>query len=499
MYRSRMGGGDLDKITLGYVSSIQDDQEIVIYDILGSQAHVLMLLECQIIKRGDAQKILTSLENLKKSGFLDAYTDKNDDDAVEDIHELVESLVIKEAGMESGGRMHTARSRNDQVSLDIRMKIRDDINTICDKLLDTAEAFVSVAQVHSKTIMPLYTHLQQAQAGVFSHWLLAHTDAILRDYERLYSAFERVNQSPLGAGPVGGTSLSIDRDVTSKMLGFDGIVENSLDATSTRDFALEYVAAASIMMVNLSRICEDLVVWSTSEFGFVELADEFASPSSVMPQKKNPDILELTRAKAAEVAGGLAGILGATKGLASGYGRDLQQIKPTVWSTSKTLLAALQIVRSAILTITLDTKKMKKVAESGNLVALDIAEELVRLGIPFRVTHKVAGALAQTAYKSNTQIKKLEVSKIVDSVKGTDVEPGVVLGIVSSVSVHTSLRDRVSRGSSGYKEQKKMITNRLCVITKRRALLLEREAKIDKAIKDLENQVHKIISKHPGS
>jgi len=211
MYRSRLGT-DLSDITLDYVSSVDDDSEIALYDILGSQAHSLMLFQNNIITKNDAKKILSSLENLKNEKF-------DSSSGAEDIHELIESLVIKKAGMTSGGKMHTARSRNDQVVLDIRMKIRDDINIICNCLLDTIESIISVAKNHQKTIMPLYTHLQQAQAGLFSHYLLAQADALFRDFQRLFETFDRVNQSPLGAGPVGGTSISIDRHSTAKMLG----------------------------------------------------------------------------------------------------------------------------------------------------------------------------------------------------------------------------------------------------------------------------------------
>ena len=392
MYRSRLGN-DLSDITLDYVSSIKDDSEIALYDILGSQAHVLMLCENQIISKNDAKKILTALNDLKNEKF-DASSE------AEDIHELIETLVIKKAGMASGGKMHTARSRNDQVVLDIRMKIRDDINILCNCLLDTIEALVSLAKNHQKTIMPLYTHLQQAQAGLFSHYLIAHADVLFRDLDRLYVTFNHINQSPLGAGPVGGTSIPIDRHSTASMLGFDGIVENSLDATSSRDFVAEYVSIIAILMTNLSKIAEDFVIWSTSEFSFIELADEFTSPSSVMPQKKNPDILELTRGKTAEIIGNLTTILTTIKGLASGYGRDLQQVKSSIWSTSKISINALLILKPMLLTLKVNKKQMKKVTESSNLIALDIAEKLVREGIPFRVTHKIVGILVQLAHQS---------------------------------------------------------------------------------------------------
>jgi len=485
MYRSRLGI-DLSDITLDYVSSINDDSEIALYDILGSQAHALMLFQKNIITKNDAKKILSALENLKNEKF-DASS------GAEDIHELIETLVIKKAGMASGGKMHTARSRNDQVVLDIRMKIRDDINILCNCLLDTIEALISVAKNHQKTIMPLYTHLQQAQAGLFSHYLLAHADVLTRDFERLYGTFERINQSPLGAGPVGGTSIQIDRHSTAKMLGFDGLVENSIDATSTRDFVAEYTAMISILMTNLSKISEDFVIWSTSEFSFIELSDEFTSPSSVMPQKKNPDILELTRGKTAEIIGNLTAILTTVKGLASGYGRDLQQIKSSIWSTSKISISALLILKSILLTLKVNEKQMKKITESSNLIALDIAEKLVQEGIPFRVTHKISGTLVQMAHISKKPISKLTLSEIKKSVSDTKVDPKVVSKIISSTTVVSSLKDRTSFGSSGYDEQKRMISDRIQKINQYRIDMSKRENKISSSIDDLKKQINAII------
>ena len=486
MYRSRFGT-DLSDITLDYVSSINDDSEIALYDILGSQAHSLMLFQNHIITKKDVKKILSSLESLKNKKF-DAAS------GAEDIHELIESLVIKKAGMESGGKMHTARSRNDQVVLDIRMKIRDDVNIICNCLLDTVESLVSVAKKHQKTIMPLYTHLQQAQAGLFSHYLLAHADVLIRDFERLFGTFERINQSPLGAGPVGGTSIPIDRHSTAKMLGFDGLIENSLDATSTRDFVAEYVAMISILMTNLSRISEDFIIWSTSEFSFIELSDEFTSPSSVMPQKKNPDILELTRGKTAEVIGNLTAILTTVKGLASGYGRDLQQVKSSIWSTSKISISALLILKSILLTLKVNEKQMKKVTESSNLIALDIAEKLVQEGIPFRVTHKISGILVQLAHNSKKSISKLTLSEIKKSVVDSTVDPKIVSKIISSTTVVSSLKSRKSYGSSGYDEQKRMISDRIQTINQYRLNMSKRENKINSSIDGLEKQIHEILN-----
>ena len=485
LYRSRLGN-DLNKITLDYVSSISDDNEIALYDILGSQAHAVMLYENNLITKNDSKKILSALQELKKEKF-----DKKYDS--EDIHELIETLVIKNAGLASGGKMHTARSRNDQVALDIRMKIRDDISILCNCLLDAIEALVSLADKHQKTIMPLYTHLQQAQAGTFSHYLLAHADALFRDLERLSDTFVRVNQSPLGAGPVGGTSLPIDRNVTAELLGFTGLVENSIDATSTRDFVAEYVAAVAILMTNLSKLAEDFVIWSSTEFSFIELSDEFTSPSSVMPQKKNPDILELTRGKAAQVIGNLMGVLTTVKGLATGYGRDLQEIKSSIWSTSKTSISALIVIKSMLLTLSVNEKAMKKATESGYLIALDIAEKLVQQGIPFRTTHKIAGQLVQSAYQSKTSLNKLSSSAIKQAIKDTKVDPKIVAEIIQSATISNSLKERVSQGSSGFSEQKRMIDERKSKINNQRTETTHRDNEISNSLENLSNKVKELM------
>jgi argininosuccinate lyase len=469
-----------------YVSSINEDLQIALYDILGSEAHTLMLYEQQIITKNDAKKIISTLESLKNEKF-DILS------GAEDIHELIETLVIKKAGMASGGKMHTARSRNDQVALDIRMKIRDDINIVCNSLLDTIEALVSLAKNHQKTIMPLYTHLQQAQVGLFSHYLLAQADVLFRDFDRLYTTFSHVNQSPLGAGPVGGTSITIDRHSTAKMLGFDSVIENSLDATSTRDFVAEYVAMIAILMTNLSRISEDFVIWSTSEFSFIELSDEFTSPSSVMPQKKNPDILELTRGKTSEVIGNLTAILTTIKGLASGYGRDLQQIKSSIWSTSKISISALLILKSILLTLHVNEKEMKKATESSYLIALDIAEKLVKNEIPFRTSHKITGALVQLAHKSNKSLIKLNMKEIITIAKETKTNPDLIMKIIQSTTITSSLKERKSFGSSGYDEQKRMIEDRTKKINSYRINITKRNNDILKVLDHLSDKINELI------
>ena len=440
-----------------------------------------MLYENRVITKKEVKKILKGLENLKKEKF-------EKKSSSEDIHELIESLLIKRIGIDAGGKMHTARSRNDQVALDIRMKIRDDINIICQCLLDTIKSLVQLAKEHQETIVPLYTHLQQAQVGLFSHYLLAYADALFRDLDRLYVTYGRVNENPLGAGPIGGTSIQIDRQSTGKMLGLKGIVENSIDATTTRDSAVEYIAAIAILMTNLSRISKDFSIWSTSEFSFLQLSDEFSSPSSVMPQKKNPDILELTRGKTSHVIGNLTSMLSTIQGLPSGYSRDLQQINPSIWSASKITISALLVMESMLKSVIINKKNMKKAAEDGYLIALDLAEKLVHNGISFRKSHQIIGRLVKIAHKSGKPISELNKSEIKNEIKGKEVSLELLIKLIKSTTITSSLHDRTSQGSSGISEQKRMVKHRLGKIN-------VYQTGIKKRSNDVQNSLNKMNKK----
>lgn len=451
MYRSRLDG-KLDDVTLEFLSSISDDDVIANYDILGSEAHTLMLLENKIINKQEAAKILGALEKIKGN-----VSEKSD---AEDIHELIESLVIKKAGKEAGGKMHTARSRNDQVALDIRMKIRDDVNMVCFCLNQTIETLIDMAEKNHHVIMPLYTHMQQAQVGLFSHFLIAYADALFRDLDRFYVAYGRINESPLGAGPVGGTSIPIDRQSTAKMLGFKGLVENSIDATSSRDFVAEYVGNAAILMTNLSRMAEDFIIWSTSEFSFIELSDRFTSSSSVMPQKKNPDVLELIRGKTSQVIGYQMSVLSNLKGLPSGYNRDLQQIKVSIWPTSKIIISSLIVVNSLLKTMKVNEKKLRQAIDGGYSISLDIAEGLVRRGIPFRNSHKIVGNLVQIASNSKKPLQSLSIEEINGVIHDNEIDAKDLHKIIQSTTPEHSLETRRSQGSSGKHEQQRMIEQR---------------------------------------
>ena len=326
MYRSRPAG-NLDSKALSYLSSITEDSDLFYYDLLGSQAHVVMLYESDILSKKETIEILKGIDQLmSNSAALNEYADST----AEDVHEMIESAIIKITTMNVGGKMHTARSRNDQVVLDIRMKLRDDLNRISSNLLGLIHSLLSRARENIETIMPMYTHLQQAQLGVLSHYLLSYCFSLLRNFERFSENYRRINISPLGACAIGGTSMDIDRNKVASMLGFSDIVYNSVDATTSRDFLVEFSSNCLNTMLDLCRISEDFIIWSTSEFGFISLNDQFSSSSSAMPQKKNPDPLELIRGKTAMIEGNLVAISSIIKGLSSGYSRDLQEIKTII-------------------------------------------------------------------------------------------------------------------------------------------------------------------------
>jgi argininosuccinate lyase len=452
VYRSRPKG-KMDDEVLRFLSSISYDQSILYYDIVGSEAHSVMLHEKGHITLQELKKILSALEEAKKNpGAIDT-------EGAEDIHEALEAFVIKTAGMDAGGKMHTARSRNDQVVLDIRMKVRGDINELCSSIIDLGDGLLKRAAENKNAIMPLYTHLQQGQLGTFSHFLIAYADALSRDLERVYNTFGRINQSPLGACAIGGTSIDIDRKRTAVLLGFDGLVKNSIDATTSRDSFLEYMAALAILTGTLARMAEDFILWSTAEFGFIELADRYSSSSSAMPQKKNPDPLELTRAKAAIVAGKLVAALGITKGLPSGYSRDLQDLKPQLLEASSIAIDTVRVMGGVVRTLQVRKAQMLEVSKKSYAIALDVAEQLVAKGAPFRSAHKIVGALVAKAAEKNIPLSKLDAKEIAAVLRQAkaNVTGAELAQIVKEMTPERSIELRSSAGSPNPKEQDEMI------------------------------------------
>src|SRR5919112_694360 len=454
MYRSRPADKLKDDV-LRFLSSVDQDHSILYYDIIGSEAHSIMLHEMGHITDGELKKILSALEEAKKN------PDSIRTEEYEDIHEALEAFVIKHSEMDAGGKMHTARSRNDQVVLDMRMKIRDDINEICGALASLVQGLVQRAEESKQVPMLMYTHLQQAQIGTFSHFLLSYAYGLMRDMERLYLAYHRINQSPLGACAIGGSSITIDRKRTAMLLGFDSIIKNSIDATSSRDAFLEYASTLAILTSTLGRMAEDFIIWSTTEFGYIELAERYTSTSSAMPQKKNPDPLELTRAKAAIVSGNLVSILGIVKALPSGYSRDLQDIKPPLLGASAITLDTIKIMDGVVRSLQINNERIRQTASTSYAVAIDIAEHLVMQNkIPFRTAHKIVGALVgKAASKGNVPLAKLEFADAASVLKAHKVNINVdqLMKIINGMTPEKSLESRKSSGSPNLLEQEEMI------------------------------------------
>ncbi len=482
MYRSRLRG-KLDKDALKFLSSISDDLALLYYDIIGSEAHSLMLYENGLITQQELRKILGALEGVKKQDLKKLASDE-----YEDVHETVEAYVVEKAGIDAGGKMHTARSRNDQVALDIRMKVRDDINGICRELLALINTLIKKADQNKDSVMIMYTHLQHAQIGTFSHYLLSYADALFRDLDRLYICYGRVNQSPLGACAIGGTSIRIDRVKTASLLGFDNLVENSIDATTARDFMVEFCFDLSMIMLDLNRVAEDFVLWSSSEFNYIELADEFTSSSSVMPQKKNPCPLELMRAKASMTVGLLMSLMGAVKSLPSGYSRDLQDTKHILWQSISITKDSLKLMRSIVDSLKVNKKTMLESAQNSYAISLDIAEALVKKGVAFRKAHKIVGSLVKTASDSKKSLAALSEEEIKSAV-GKDFSANELSKIIKSMNPKSSLEARVSAGSPNPKEQERMIKDRRLKTDGYRLGIEKRTKQVSDAFGDLEKRV----------
>jgi argininosuccinate lyase len=495
LYRSRQKE-NLDKDVLNFLSSLREDVNIFYYDILGTQAHCLMLNKIGILTSDELSKVLYSLNKIKyqsKNEGTIQYIISNELSFEEDIHEQIESIVIRDIGIDIGGKIHTGRSRNDQVVLDLRMKLRDDIMDISEDLISVIKSLIVRAKEHKDTIISLYTHLQQAQIGTMSHYLLSYSFNLLRDLDRISSSFEKINLSPLGSCAIGGTGIPIDRNYTASLLGFHGLLENSIDATSSRDSMIEYLSFLTILMTSLSRIAEDFILWSTSEFSYIELSDKYSSTSSVMPQKKNPDPLEILRSRTSIVIGMLISSLSIIKNLPSGYNRDLQDLKPLLWNSSKIVKESLRIMKGIIDTFKVNKKNTLYSANKSYGVSLDIAEQIViKYNIPFRKVHKLVGQLVQYAIThENIPLDKTpqeEVNKILNSSK-IKIDLDELMSIIKDVKPEKSILLRKSYGSPNPLQQNGMINSiekSLLTYTK---VLTERKELLFTTINNLDNVI----------
>ena len=387
-----------------FLSSMRSDRCIADADILVDLAHVLMLEKQKIIDKETAKHLLGALLEL----FDDGIPEDVFEDQFEDVHAGIETLIIESVGADAGGRMHMGRSRNDEVATCIRIKLREEMLKQMSALLRVREVLVAIAEVHTETVMPGFTHLQHAQPTTLAHHLLAYEQAFSRDFDRLDDNYARVNQSPLGAAAFASTGYPINREFTASLLGFDGLVTNTMDAVATRDFALETLADISIMMANISRLCEELVFWSTLFVKFVELDDAFCSTSSIMPQKKNPDTAEIMRAKSGSVFGAFAGALLTVKGLPMSYNRDLQELTPHIWRGMRDAKESLRLLIDMLSSASFDTDRMREEAGKGFSTATELADTLVRsYGIAFRTAHTIVGRAVQ---KGNLSLFTLEES-----------------------------------------------------------------------------------------
>ncbi|HEX9024106.1 MAG TPA: argininosuccinate lyase [Geobacteraceae bacterium] len=411
MAKEKLWGGRFtqptDEFVEEFTASIEFDKRLYAQDIRGSMAHARMLARQGIIAGADAESIVAGLEDIL--GEIEACT-FDFSVSLEDIHMNIETRLSQMIG-EAGKRLHTGRSRNDQVALDIRLYLRDEckgIETLLDFLLDS---LLQQAETHLGVIMPGFTHLQTAQPILFSHHLLAYVEMFKRDKGRMEDCRKRLNQLPLGAGALAGTTFPIDREYVAELLDFPEVTRNSLDSVSDRDFALEFLAAASILMMHLSRFSEELILWSTSEFRFVELSDAFCTGSSIMPQKKNPDVPELVRGKTGRVYGNLMALLTVMKALPLAYNKDMQEDKEPLFDTIDTVKGSLRIFADMIREMRLNPERMKAAAAAGFSTATDVADYLVRRGMPFRDAHEVVGKAVRYCIEQKKDLPDLTLDE----------------------------------------------------------------------------------------
>jgi argininosuccinate lyase len=438
MWGGRFTGGPASIMEV-ITPSIDFDKRLASEDIAGSKAHARMLAAQQIISQFDCEEIVRGLDAIEREIADGKFVFSR---KLEDIHLNIESRLTELIG-EAAGRLHTARSRNDQVVTDLRLWVRAACERADQGLEALQRALMVQAEQHSATIMPGYTHMQPAQPVTFGHHCLAYVEMLQRDRGRFADARERLNESPLGAAALAGTPFPIDRDATAKALGFARPMRNSLDAVSARDFALEYLAAATISATHLSRLAGEIVQWSTPAFGFVRLSDQFTTGSSIMPQKRNPDAAELVRGKTGRVLGDFVALATVVKGLALAYGSDLQEDKERVFDAADTIEVSLAALAAMIGDLTVDRDAMRKAAEAGYPTATDLADWMVRtLKKPFREAHHSAGAIVQRAEAQGLALDKLPLAEM------QSIEAGITQDVYSVLSLEASIKARTSFGGA---------------------------------------------------
>ena len=429
-------------------SSIAVDGRMYQQDITGSMAHAAMLAKCGILTQADADQIIGGLAGILadlQSGALQL------DMQAEDIHMFVEAELTSRIG-DVGKKLHTARSRNDQVALDLRLYLKDEIAALQSLVLAVISSLHAQASAHKDTIMPGYTHLQRAQPITFGHHLMAYAMMLLRDIDRMQDAVRRMNVSPIGCCALAGTTYDTDRFFEAKQLGFDDVARNSLDGVSDRDFCVELLDAYAIEMMHLSRLSEELVLWSSWEFQFVQLSDSYTTGSSIMPQKKNPDMAELVRGKTGRVYGDLIAMLTALKGLPLAYNKDMQEDKEAVFDAVDTVKMCLRVMAPMLATMTVRADKMLHAAQTGFLNATDLADYLVTKGLPFRSAYKVSGQLVAYCIAHNTVLEKLPLETFQTFSERFDD------GVYAAIDLKNCVTRRVSYGGTSVPSVEAQIT-----------------------------------------
>jgi len=485
-------------INMEYLRSPEADRWLFNADILVDKAHVVMLCEQGIIREEDAVAILKGLQEIERGGVAAIKLEE-----YEDLHTAIEATLIKLVG-EVGGRMHTARSRNDEVATCIRLALREELLKMLKELNGLRRTLLKLAAAHTTTIMPGFTHLQHAQPTTLAHHLLAHFDALSRDFERLLDAYRRTNLCPLGAAALAGTGFEISRERVCELLGFDDIIENSMDAVSTRDFLLEALSAFAILMTDLSRLAEELILWSTPEFRFVRLPDEYTSFSSIMPQKRNPDFAELVRARCGTVLGCMAAAFAICKALPYSYNRDLQEATPHLLNAVRATLPSISVMRGMLEGCSFNVEELRRKAAWGFTAATELADVIVRrTGVPFRTAHKIVGAfskkfggeVADATPDANTALRaldelSLEILGEKLSERGLSAEE-----VRHALDLEENVRMRSVKGGPSPSEVERMIREREDRLKKDEGAVELREAGVRDALKKLEQAVGSILSR----
>jgi len=421
-----------------FTASIQFDRRLYRYDIQGSIVHARMLARQAIIEDGEAAAIIGGLEGILEEIEQGEFKFSI---AREDIHMNIEARLIEKIGP-VGGKLHTARSRNDQVALDIRLYLRDELDATLAALRRLQTALLDQAEANPAAIMPGFTHLQTAQPVLFAHHMLAYYEMLQRDAGRLQDLRKRLNLMPLGAGALAGTTFPIDREWVAEQLGFDGVTRNSLDSVSDRDFAIEFCSAASLLMMHLSRLAEELILWSSADFSFVELSDAFCTGSSIMPQKKNPDVPELVRGKTGRVYGNLVTMLTLMKSLPLAYNKDMQEDKEPLFDTIDTVRGSLKVFGGMIAEMRIRADKMRTAAGRGFSTATDVADYLVRKGLPFRQAHEVVGRTVRYCLENDRDIPDLSLAE------WQQFSPLIAADIMDYVTLEASVNARKATGGT---------------------------------------------------